>query len=162
MLTRQIANWNWLFETHGFIMINSSWVSHDDVIKWGHFPRYCPFVWRIHRAPVNSPHKVQWRGVFLDRRLNKWSCKQPWGWWFETQSHPSWRHCNAEVYCGPLLITVIGHLYSGNIDMAWAQLIYTRWRIYMSKKWVHWFSYWLGGLIFCQLIRPEQNPIKYQ
>ena len=33
---------------------------HDDVIKWGHFPRYWPFVWGIHRSPVNSPHRGQW------------------------------------------------------------------------------------------------------
>ena len=37
--------------------------SHDDVIKWKHFSRYWSFVWRIHRSPVNSPHKGQWRGV---------------------------------------------------------------------------------------------------
>ena len=37
---------------------------HDDVIKWKHFPRYWPFVRRIHRSPVNSPHKGLWRGVF--------------------------------------------------------------------------------------------------
>ena len=35
--------------------------SHDDVIKWKHFPRYWPFVWGIHRSPVNSPYKGQWR-----------------------------------------------------------------------------------------------------
>ena len=34
-------------------------VSHDDVIKWKHFPRYWPFVWGIHRSPVDSPHKGQ-------------------------------------------------------------------------------------------------------
>ena len=33
------------------------WQSRDDVIKWKHFPRYCPFVWGIHRSPVNSSHK---------------------------------------------------------------------------------------------------------
>ena len=38
---------------------------HDDVIKWKHFPRYWPFVWRIHRSPVNSPHKGQWRGTMM-------------------------------------------------------------------------------------------------
>ena len=31
--------------------------SHDDVIKWEHFPRYWPFVRGIHRPPVNFPHK---------------------------------------------------------------------------------------------------------
>ena len=32
-----------------------STASHDDVIKWKHFPRYWPFVREIHRFPVNSP-----------------------------------------------------------------------------------------------------------
>ena len=40
-------------------------VSIDDVIKWKHFPRYWPFVRGIHRSPVNSPHKGQWRGALL-------------------------------------------------------------------------------------------------
>ena len=40
-------------------------VTHDDVIKWKHFPRYWPFVRGIHRPPVNSPHKGQWRGALL-------------------------------------------------------------------------------------------------
>ena len=38
---------------------------HDDVIKWKHFPRYWPFVRGIHRFPVNSPHKGQWRGALM-------------------------------------------------------------------------------------------------
>ena len=36
--------------------------SHDDVIKWKNFPRYWPFVRGIHRSPVNSQNKGQWRG----------------------------------------------------------------------------------------------------
>ena len=43
----------------------SSHLIHDDVIKWKHFPRYSPFVWGIHRSPVNSPHNGQWRGAFI-------------------------------------------------------------------------------------------------
>ena len=38
---------------------------HDDVIKWKHFPRHCPFVRGTHRSPVNSPHKGQWRGALM-------------------------------------------------------------------------------------------------
>ena len=34
-------------------------------------------------------------GVFVDLRLNKRLRKQSWDWWFETLSHPLWRHCNA-------------------------------------------------------------------
>ena len=33
--------------------------THDDVIKWKHFPRYWPFVRLIHRSPVYFPHKGQ-------------------------------------------------------------------------------------------------------
>ena len=40
-------------------------LGHDDVIKWKHFPRYWPFVRGIHRSPVNSPHKGQWRGALM-------------------------------------------------------------------------------------------------
>ena len=32
--------------------------------------------------------------VFFDLRLNKRLSKQWWGWWFETLSHPLWRHRN--------------------------------------------------------------------
>ena len=38
---------------------------HDDVIKWKHFPCYWPFVRGMHRSPVNSPHKGQWRGALM-------------------------------------------------------------------------------------------------
>ena len=38
---------------------------HDDVIKWKHFPCYWPFVRGIHRSPVNSPRKSQWRGALM-------------------------------------------------------------------------------------------------
>ena len=70
---------------------------HDDVIKWKHFPRYRPFVRGIHRSPVISPHKGQWRGAlmfFFDLFLTKQLSKQSWGWWFETPSCRLWRHCN--------------------------------------------------------------------
>ena len=32
--------------------------------------------------------------VYFDLRPNKRLSKQSWGWWFETQSHPLWRHRN--------------------------------------------------------------------
>ena len=46
--------------------------SHDDVIKWKHFPRYCPFVRGIHRSPVNSQHKGQWRGALMFSLICAW------------------------------------------------------------------------------------------
>ena len=52
------------------------WYTHDDVIKWKHFPRYWSFVRGIHRSPVNSPHKFQWRGALMFylicARINGW------------------------------------------------------------------------------------------
>ena len=45
---------------------------HDDVIKWKHFPRYWPFVRGIHRSPVNSPHKGQWRGALMFSLIGVW------------------------------------------------------------------------------------------
>ena len=46
--------------------------AHDDVIKWKHFPRNWPFVRRIHRWPVNSPHKGQWRGALMFSLICAW------------------------------------------------------------------------------------------
>ena len=46
--------------------------SHDDVIKWKHLPHYWPFVRGIHRLPVNSPHKDQWRGALICARTSSW------------------------------------------------------------------------------------------
>ena len=41
-------------------------VCHDDVIKWKHFPPYCPFVMGIHRLPVDFRDRIQWRGASGD------------------------------------------------------------------------------------------------
>ena len=51
-------------------------IVHDDVIKWKHFPRYWPFVRGIHRSPVNSPYKGQWRGALMFTLI----CAQINGW----------------------------------------------------------------------------------
>ena len=48
------------------------WRQHDDVIKWKHFPRNWPFVRGIHRSPVNSPHKGQWRGALMFSLICVW------------------------------------------------------------------------------------------
>ena len=72
--------------------------NQDDVIKWKHFPRYWPFVSGIHRSPVDSPHKGQWRGAlmfFLELHLNERLGKQSRRRWFETPSRSLLRHCNA-------------------------------------------------------------------
>ena len=54
------VSWN---EIVRHVMIGS--LIHDDVIKWKHFQCNWPFVRGIHRSPVNSPHKGQWRGALI-------------------------------------------------------------------------------------------------
>ena len=43
---------------------------------WRHqmetFSRYWPFVWGIHRSPVNSPHKGQWHGALMFSLICVW------------------------------------------------------------------------------------------
>ena len=46
----------------------SAWWRH----QMEHFPRYWPFVWEIHRSPVNSPHKGQWRGALMFSLICAW------------------------------------------------------------------------------------------
>ena len=46
--------------------------THDDVIKWKHFPRYWPFVRGIHWSPVNWPPKRQWRGALMFSLICAW------------------------------------------------------------------------------------------
>ena len=71
---------------------------HDDVIKWKHFPRYWPFVRGIHRSPVNSPHKGQWRGALMftliRARINGWVNNRQAG-DLRRYRPPLWRHRNA-------------------------------------------------------------------
>ena len=45
---------------------------HDDIIKWKHFPRNWPFVRGIHRSPINSAHKGQWRGALMFSLIFTW------------------------------------------------------------------------------------------
>ena len=69
---------------------------HDDIIKWKIFLHYWPFVRGIHRSPVDSPHKGQWRGAFAFFLYvpEQTSEQQSRSWRFETPSPSLWRHCN--------------------------------------------------------------------
>ena len=46
--------------------------THDDIIKWKHFPRYWPFVRGIHWSPVNSLHKGQWCRALMFSLICAW------------------------------------------------------------------------------------------
>ena len=74
-------------------------INPDDIIKWKHFPCYWPFVWEIHRSPVNSPAQrpvTQSFDVFFDLHLSRQLSKQWRHWWFEKLPHSLWPHCNGE------------------------------------------------------------------
>ena len=49
--------------------------------------------------------------VFFDLHLNKRLSKQHWGWWFETPSRTSWRHCNhyTEKYSALQIVEMYKH-----------------------------------------------------
>ena len=49
--------------------------------------------------------------VFFDLRLNKSLSKESWGWWFETPSHPLWRHRNVwdNHQCGNVIFVMKSH-----------------------------------------------------
>ena len=55
---------------------NIMFKTHDDAMKWKHFPRYWLFVRGINRWPVDSPNKSQWRGALVFSLICAW----PNGW----------------------------------------------------------------------------------
>ena len=67
---------NYIIELYHDHSLSSNYKIHDDVIKWKHFPRYWPFVWGIHRSPMNSLHKGQWRRALMLSLI----CTQITGW----------------------------------------------------------------------------------
>ena len=121
------------------------WLCHDDdVIQWEHFPRYWPFVRGIHRSPVNSPHKSQWRRALMFSLICAWI--NSWGWWFETPWRSLWRHCNDD------LIIRVEQLF-----------IYFRlgtWAIFWLYGWPHWHWRNLEDCLKLFDTKPQQNTTK--
>ena len=65
-------------------------MAHDDVVHWEHFPRYWPFVRGIHRSPVNSPHKGQWRRALMFSLICGWAND-----WINNRDAGDLRRCRA-------------------------------------------------------------------
>ena len=81
-------------------------LSHDDIIKWKHFPVIGPSLRGNHRSPVI--HKGQWRRalMFLLFFICAWKkrlSKQSWSWWLETPFRSLWRHRSDNYHTGPEL-----------------------------------------------------------
>ena len=68
--------------------------------------------------------------VYFDLRPNKRLSKQSWGWWFETQSPPLWRHRNATI-CQCWFM-----LWHGNEQAmgyyTWTSVNLVHWSVYVS------------------------------
>ena len=79
---------NWPFAAK-YDYSHSAWWRH----QMETFPRYRPFVKVF---PAQRPVTRSF-DVFFDHSLDKRLSKQSRGWWFETQSHPLWSHCNGMV-----------------------------------------------------------------
>ena len=78
------------------ITVAGTWWLHQMDI----FSALLPFVRGIHRSPVNSDHKGQWRGALMFSlicALNKRLSKQSWVCWFDTQSRSLCRHWNETI-----------------------------------------------------------------
>ena len=87
-----ISKWQVDVPSSGYRRWSVSWVIHhihDDVIKWKHFPRFWPFVPGIHRSPVNSLHKGQWRGALMFSLICAWIN----GWVNNREAGNLGRHC---------------------------------------------------------------------
>ena len=78
-----------------------------------HFPRYWPIVRGIHRSPVNSPHKSQWRRALMFSLICAWTNR-----WvnhreacdFGTPWRGLWRHCNVPcTLCTLSVVSIICH-----------------------------------------------------
>ena len=75
---------------------------HDDVIKWINSLRYWPFARGIHRSPVNSPHKDQWRRALIFSLI--------WAWingWINNRDADDLRHHRAHYD----VIVMVCHLF---------------------------------------------------
>ena len=114
--------------------------THDDVIKWKHFPRYWPFVRGIHRSPVNSPHKGQWRGALMFSLI----C-------VVYVYHPQWKflNCYHAINAVPKIITRVSKIFLFS-----ANYVATSQKKSMSRD----ASYFLiNALISCLAVRTSKR-----
>ena len=139
--------------------------SHDDVIKWKHFPRYLSFVRGIHRWPVNSPHKGQWRRALMFSLIcawiNYWVNSREAGdlrchhahydiiiMHFHFHMTPSW-HGNA--------FRITAFLWGGSTGHQWIPLTKGQWCPFYVFFVVVPRSYLTNTRVACDLRRPDAH-----
>ena len=96
---------------------------HDDVIRWKHFPRYWPFVRGIHRSPVNSLHKGQWRGTLMFSLIC--ACTNSW-----TNNGDAGDMRRHRAHCDVIVTTKV---YSSNINLCAFNLLIHFWEHFLSS-----------------------------
>ena len=101
-ILRGITNPRWYTTVH-------SWWRH----QWKYFPRYWPFARGIHRSPVNSPHKGQWRGALMFSLIRAWTKG-----WVNKRYTPS----------RSLYVIVMCHQRIESVGMCWLVLFVLLWR----------------------------------
>ena len=129
-------------------------VWYDDVIKWVHFPRYWSFVRGIHRSPVDSPHKGQWRGAWMFSLLCAWN-----GWANNRDA------CDLRHHCAYFDVTVMSfflhskYVYVTNMSMMDSP---HKWPI-MTRFWIIFvviMNKLLNKQLMCRWFKTLKNYLK--
>ena len=108
--------------------------SHDDVIKWKHFPCNWPFVQGIHWSPVNSPHKGQWCGALMFSLICVWIKD-----WVNTHEAGDVR-CYRALY--DVIASMVVRLYCSLSGRADSRFVPSQWETSLQSNVV---SHWLGA-----------------
>ena len=110
---------------------------------WRHqmetFPRYWPFVRGIHRSPVNSLHKGQWRGVLMFSLIYTWTNS----WAANNGDADSLRR--PRVHYDVTVMTSLSFCQSSRLHMVFTVCIF---RINIYRKNGHHFAGYIFNIIF--------------
>ena len=141
---------------------------HDNVIKWKHFPRYWPFVWRIHRFRWIPRTKDQWRGASICDRINFWVNNREADNLRRTHAHYDvtviWTFCCCCLFytthsCDDSVLTANLRIFPGRRVIKLKAEIYTS-RSYLltwNKMWPTQICYAVFLLSIWHRIQPYQN-----
>ena len=105
---------------------------------WRHqmetFPRYWSFVRGIHRSPVNSPHKGQWRGDLMFSLIRAWT-----NGWVNNRDYGDLRRHRAHYDI--TVIRIVDLAFYLWISLYYGSSIYT-YRMIFSDSYIPFF-YWM-------------------
>ena len=129
---------------YAFYMITSS---NGDI-----FPRYRPFVRAIHRSPVISPRKGQWRGALMFSLIWVWIN----GWVNNREAGDLRRH---RAHCDVIvMITNHSHIsLNVSITNGWRRLITLQWRNGVSNRLQ--FNYFFNSLLRITPKKTARSPL---